>query len=360
MPFRAISTVDGQSLHAFDLDEEAWQALKGSAEQKSRLVMPCCRTRAVPKTSSRGRHFFAHHRPAENCPYTASESEAHRALKHAAVIGARRAGWHAETEVSGSDGDGHEWRADVLASRGKVRVAVEVQLAPMTMDELRRRQSAYRSAGVRGLWLHRYPRRGRSGLRFEDRDECQAIPVFALQGGDEGWSVLGHEPATFVEKVLTGHLVFGLRPGMPATVEIETRTVECWGRKCGAKYQVVSEIAVRVGHTSTPLRLHELTPWSDPGREIIRELSKHPAIGPVKMRYSATVRRRYLSVGCPRCDRIFGKHYALLLFDTPIPPETPRFETTLTPGWVRALDEDECYRLGWVLLDEPLSAPSIR
>lgn len=80
------------------------------------------------------------------------ETPEHLKAKADIVHACRRAGYEAATEAPGAD-----WRADVLAARGKTKIAFEVQWSFLNLDECLIRQERYARDGVRGCWFFRRP-----------------------------------------------------------------------------------------------------------------------------------------------------------------------------------------------------------
>ena len=152
MPLRCINP-EGQNIHSFDLSADAWHALLQENKKATHLKMTCCNAAVVLKRSQLGTQFFAH--KAKGMCATAPEREEHLILKQEAVLAARRNGWQANTEVSGRTPDGEEWRADVLAEKGKHKVAVEIQWSGQSNEETVTRQERYKKSGIRCLWLMR-------------------------------------------------------------------------------------------------------------------------------------------------------------------------------------------------------------
>ena len=121
MPLRCLDPA-GLGIHSFDLTDEQWWALELENRRARHLRMPCCSSAVTLKRSRLGTPFFAH-KALGTCT-TAPETEAHLHLKAMAVEVARGNGWTAETEVTDTSPSGEQWRADVLAQKGKRQVAV--------------------------------------------------------------------------------------------------------------------------------------------------------------------------------------------------------------------------------------------
>jgi len=102
------------------------------------------------RVSNRGTRHFVHARKPDTCT-SGPESELHLYFKSVIADSIRAAGWKAEVEMNGPGGT---WRADVMATRRNVQIAFEVQLSPITLTELERRQSVYAAHNVRGCWFY--------------------------------------------------------------------------------------------------------------------------------------------------------------------------------------------------------------
>lgn len=148
MPLRAI--LNGNRIHSFEYTQSEWDNLKQTYKDAS-LHMPCCDTRAIPKTSHRGAQFFSH-MVRGDCTSEA-ESPEHLYVKAIIAQAAITAGWEVMCEKPGNTPAGEEWIADVFCWKGDVRIALEVQLSYQSVETLRVRQQRYRNADVRGAWF---------------------------------------------------------------------------------------------------------------------------------------------------------------------------------------------------------------
>lgn len=231
MPLRCLDDA-GHSLDASTLADADWAALTATNRRVRHLRTRCCGAPLVLKTSRLGTRFFAH-RALGGCA-SGDEGPEHLHLKALAIAAARAAGWTAEAEVAGTTPAGEPWRADVLAHRGRHRVAVEIQWSPQADDETRRRQARYAASGVRGLWLCRHA--------VAAEPDVPAVRVGGTLAA--GLTVLGVPAAAFLAAVFERRLRFGFPVGGSASVTVAGGIEPCWGGDCGALVRVATTVAV--------------------------------------------------------------------------------------------------------------------
>jgi hypothetical protein len=147
MPLKA--KLDGCALVSVLCTEEQWkEAQNASKGDAHRLRMMCCQAPAYATHSPLDLRFFAHKPGFDRCP-SEGESDEHESLKGAAAQAVHGCdGWQAEVEVSG---DG--WRADVLAVRGSVKIAIEVQISSQAKRETGTRNDRFEASEVTPFWL---------------------------------------------------------------------------------------------------------------------------------------------------------------------------------------------------------------
>ena len=265
--------------------------------------MPCCQAQVVLKKSPRGTQFFAHKSVGE-CS-AAQETEAHRRLKWIAVDAARRHGWDAETEVAGTTDRDDQWRADVLARKGKHRVAVEIQWSSETNEEVSRRQERYAESGVRCLWLFRY-----GGFPVS-----RELPAVRVRGNlDEGFVALiptgSGKPSLpvqeFFDKVFNRQFHFGLPLGCKAIIEVQAGLFLCFS--CLAKTRIVTAIVVDVGPYKYRFNMGDLVVDLELFKRIRGRIPDRLGIGSIKPRYRKAQKSYYLSNGCAKCGARLGDY----------------------------------------------------
>ncbi len=179
MPLRATDRSTGSELIAPLLSETEWQALKAAVRLgQIELIMPCCGAAAELRTSSLGTRHFKHRARPQNCAWE-NETLEHLSAKAEIVVACRQAGYAVTPEHAEAD-----WRADVLAVRGSIRLAFEVQWTRQSLDAYRMRQRRYAAAGVRGCWFFRHAPARPAELA------SQELPLFPLRFDAGGQTAL--------------------------------------------------------------------------------------------------------------------------------------------------------------------------
>lgn len=228
MPLRA--QIEGRNVYAFDFDDSSWAVLK-KTYKADKLCMPCCRNNAVPKTSKLNNFFFAHARRDE-CA-SAPETAEHIYLKSQIARAAQSCGWSVVTEAPGETPDGIKWVADVLCTKGRAKVALEVQLSYQNTSELVSRQLSYKKSGVRAAWLAGH-KRFKSNYIASSRD----VPIFYLMPFEipdepriSGFDV---SLSAFITALLSKRIAW---KEIPYAYNVEYLLDVCW--KCGGAIKQV-------------------------------------------------------------------------------------------------------------------------
>lgn len=304
MPLRCIDELH-RNVHAFDLSDEAWRSLAERNRRERHLRAPCCAAPVALKKSKLGTRFFAH--LAKGGCITAPETESHLRLKQIAVEAARAQGWDATTEVSGLSPSGEPWRADVLAAKGNARVAVEIQWSSQTADETLRRQDRYRASGVRGLWL----------LQKSVVPVTPELPaaMIALDADYTFMATLSSGQKLPVDHLLraafAGRLKYGLPTGTAGTVSVRAAPMKCWHDACGADSIIITGVDLEFGPYRREFTVAAFSGEAELFAPIYGSLPSDLPVGPIKPRFSRTMDEEYLSNGCVRCDRLFGRFFEI-------------------------------------------------
>jgi hypothetical protein len=349
MPLRCIDPERG-SLQAFDLHDQEWSALLVANKQRRHLRLPCCDAAVVMKTSRLGNRFFAH--LSKGVCSTAPESEQHRRLKNLCVEAARRAGWQCETEVRGWSPSGEEWIADVLATRGEARIAIEVQLAAQTLEETVGRQERYRESGVRGLWLFRH-----SGFPIS-----KAVPAVLVSEGLDAEFIANlpdgydrpssqYSPSQsiplrdFLDAAFAGRFRYGIPDGTEATITLKTGLMDCYF--CGVPARVIFDVEVSFGPHVCNLSLSDFDDREELLLEALKGVSELDRVGAIKRRFSRTRESEYLSNGCPTCDKLVGEFYLHNAVGND--EKCVSVPTQLSTSWCDLIASLEDNRFGWAV-----------
>lgn len=350
MPLKCLRGTE--EIYAFDMKSDgAWKALREENSKTGALRMSCCGAEVVLRTSPLGTRHFAHKRtgPCETAP----ETKEHLLAKRLVVEGLRRTRWEARPEQEGETPGGEKWKADVLASKGKGRVAFEIQWSSQDHAETRRRQERYAASDVRGLWLFRqldFPFEDRENpsfrLVFDPKSNGFSVwlpsnrwhPDYAKKGeldSDAYWSQR-IELSRFAEGAVSGRLRFA--PTLGQTLPLDVMVVPDTCRRCRRRTRLVVGMvfsASRVFPTHPDIHL---SPWfmdRVPGGAGIVEgwlpeaLLRRYGIGALRVRESGLDvedRASYISNACVHCGAMQARWFEDKIFDDP--------EVALTVGAV--------------------------
>jgi len=272
-------------------------------------------------------------------------------------------GYQAETEVTGETPESGKWVADVLAVRGKAKVAIEVQWSAQSDEELIERQRRYHQVGIKGFWLIRttgFPIQADIPAvcvrELETPGQYQAlVPVSRGEKRrkhdvDYHWAYrLPMEK--LLEHALAGRMRWGVRVGEPLTFQVFAAQTTCW--KCRKTTSPVTTIRVMVSSTPIDLSLEAFGKSQELLHELIPdEVRRKHGVGELRMRFSNTEGTSYMSNGCCKCGALQGRHFQHeYSFD-----EYARHEGlgTVDERWKRVLDPWVKYY--WRILGiEPIS-----
>jgi len=353
MPLRCLDS-DENSIHAFELADEAWSALRAENKKRRHLRLPCCPAQVILKTSPLGLRFFAH--SSKGSCTTEPETEEHLLLKTLIAEAVSKAGWSCATEVAGCAPSGYAWTADVLAEKGKHKIAFEIQWSSQTTEETLYRQERYRESGIRCLWLFR-----RTGFPISE-----ALPAVCI-GGDKtsGFDIRiplytrvppreFNNPARwtqiiplgkFFEALFERRFRYGAPDGVTAEVTVNSGVLDCWKQECRARTRIVTFIDVAVGPHEVQFDLRSLGRYPELLRQVLERIPPTRQFGAIKPRYSGTMGEKYMSNGCYRCDALVGAHFEHDAWYSEN-QLLARFPIAISGAWREAI-EAEYGDLGW-------------
>ena len=303
MPLRA--KLEGNDIYSFNFDENSWKELKGMPVQ-----MHCCSARAVLKKSKLGTLFFAHHKKGD-CTSEAESAE-HLYLKNLISLVAVRNGWEVFTEKQGETPKGEKWIADVYCTKGKAKLAFEVQWSHQSIDEFKRRQKKYTDSGVRVAWFFKL--KSNKEYRVDEIPYQFDVPVFGMKLKSKGienmyFPQFDVNVEEFTEGMLQGDLEWSPRKGQKLTAEVIPHFESCW--KCKRETGVILGVSIK-DDKSKEVSFEQFSNDGIPefllNNGVLTVLAKHK-IGALKKRYSKTRVESYLSNGCFHCDVIMGNFF---------------------------------------------------
>ncbi|WP_214056873.1 hypothetical protein [Nocardioides aquaticus] len=275
---------------------------------KRRTITLPCGFAGHAKTSKLGTTYFAHNPGGDGC--SAGESAQHLLAKATIVDAALAAGWHAEPEVPG---DG--WVADVMATRGNVRVAFEVQWSRQSLTDYEFRQKRYRDAGIASTaWFARHT----DGLPLTSRD----LPILTLAIDDENNPVVtvGTKDIPLsetIQRLLTGRLKHRdwVANGQPAHTEVEVLSTACWNCRKDFVVWDVAQTTVTGNCESKGFSTFRVGVFSPDRPENDNDIKRAVAewagarnltAANMGRRVTKTSGAKHMAFVCPHCNRVSG------------------------------------------------------
>ena len=288
------------------LNENEWGHIKASLKQNPEyLHFKCCSSPVYARVSKKGLKHFVH-KNTDHCNYV-GESEDHLLLKMEIYNACRELGWDAELEYSGDN-----FRADVLASNGKHKVAFEIQLTRQDLKTTIERQKIFDKAGIRCAWFFKRipkdyrPRKYLPAFELEIDKNNALLPYNCNISG-------GKIPLQrCVEMLLEGNIQFRkkLSYRKKQKAKIYLFDENCW--KCGFQYKAVGAWSVLEskcgsGTINADFGIEDLGIKTKSLVDSFKDIYPNMAI--FNKSYSKTTRSYYWANSCPQCKVSLGQYF---------------------------------------------------
>lgn len=350
MPLVAI--VEGVRTVSSLLSDGEWAALKKDVQAKRTDLSLRCGQAGHLKSTRKGTRFFAHNPGSGHECDSTGETQQHLRAKDIIVKAAVAAGWDAQPEVRG---DG--WVADVMATKGGVQIAFEVQWSNQSDADFEHRQDRYKRDGVRGAWFVRHS----SSI---PPVPSAAIPLFRLaEDGEDMVAFVGGKQRPLTDAVtllLSGRVKHReyVSSGEPVPVNVRGYKNDCW--KCAHPFLIWTVESFTVtgncgreqkGWLSYELFADQRIENTHGIREAVAEAAATQAlpVGRLMLRSTQASGTRYLAFVCPGCNATCGDFFIqeLLMEGVHEPPllevTAPLIERGVhAPHWCVDQDAGHC------------------
>lgn len=228
MPLRA--QLNGKDIFSFEFTTEKWNEFKKSYRNHI-VTMPCCKARAIPKTSKLGTQFFSHY-IRDNCDYK-NESAEHIHIKTVIAKTALSLGWTVKTEYPGISPSGEKWIADVYCEKDNEKIIFEIQLSKQKAESTVQRQNRYFDSNIKSIWFG-------SSEHHEHKitGSCYRLPYFLIDTfktpDTPNINGLDIPISDFVKCILNGNLKWS-----PLKLKYELLLIELPCPRCKQKHKTI-------------------------------------------------------------------------------------------------------------------------
>jgi competence protein CoiA len=235
-------------------------------------------------------------------------------LKSQVATAIAAAGWEVATEVRGQCPEGQLWIADVMATRGDNRFAVEIQWSKQSDKVTFDRHYRYKASGVRCLWLFRQRDLNNKTVPAitvaQEKDGQFVVPIdywrledVETDNGVE--AIMLNKPLllpiqAFMTRVFSGrHLWFGIfRQGHQVEMILYGGSQECMS--CSRETTLIYRMSLRDRRTNVTLELQpfELDLFGSLIGQVRHQTPQRLKIGPIK-------KSSHKFAGCVLLNRCF-------------------------------------------------------
>jgi competence protein CoiA len=152
----------------------------------------------------------------------------------------------------------------------------------------------------------------------------------------------------FLDAAFAGRFRYGIPLGAKANVRVQSGEIGCW--KCGVVTRIITFVEVTVGPHHFQFTVPGLNDFPDLLASCLKRIPKRSDIGVIKPRYSATLKRSYMSNGCYGCDALIGEHFEHDAWNNE-QATLAEFQITISERWVKAIESigDAIASYGWAV-----------
>lgn len=346
MPFSAI--LNEEKIYSFKFTEDEWSILK--ANKNENILMPCCNSEVVLKTSKLGTRYFSH-KPKVNCGYSSPETVEHLFCKYIVAKTLYKLGWTVETEKEGVTPSGKKWIADIYAEKNNQKMCIEIQWSSQSVEDTELRHKIYEESGIRCLWLMRFPKSAYKNdsymnnllsefnqvanvlfLKKNSEDEFHIggfVEYFGDVTGQITTKIQSLEIAQALKEMFLEKKISKIKfDKLDKYLRVNFHQTSCWKCKSDTSYVFGFDFLMLINDKFIDLLQISLTELNEVEDEdyaeyglgievhevdtILKCVNKESFVcnfGPIKKRFSNTVGYSYISNGCVSCGALQGSFY---------------------------------------------------